>query len=104
MRGRRSASCAGRWARYHRRRMPRAPGESRALTAGKWLLAFVIVASAQALGSLPTEVLMVMSALAAVACGLVWWDGDVATSRASRLVLLALALLLGMTIVQAVPL
>lgn len=84
--------------------MPRASGESRALTAGKWLLAFVIVASALALGSLPTEVLIVMSALAALACGLVWLDGDVATSRASQLVLIALALLLGMTILQAVPL
>jgi len=84
--------------------MPRAPAESRATTVGKWLLALVIPASALALGSLPTEVLIVMSALAALSCGLLWVDRDVRTSSASRWILVALGVLLGMTILQAVPL
>jgi tetratricopeptide (TPR) repeat protein len=85
--------------------MPRPPEDSRATTAGKWLLAFVIVASALALGSVMTEVLVVMSALAAVACALLWIErDDRSSSRASQWVLVALALLLGMTVLQALPL
>lgn len=78
--------------------------ESRATSAGKWLLAAVIPASALALGSVPAAALMVVSLLAALACVLLWWDAAVPTSRASRAVLLALAVLLGMTVLQAVPL
>jgi hypothetical protein len=84
--------------------MPRVPAESRATTVGKWLLALVIPASALALGSLPTQVLIVMSVLAALSCGLLWVDRDVRTTSASRWILVALAVLLGMTILQAVPL
>ncbi len=83
-------------------RPPRA--ESRATTAGKWLFAFVILASALGLGSVLTEILVVMSALAAVACALLWMDPDVTALRSSRWVLLALAVLLGMTVLQALPL
>lgn len=51
-----------------------------------------------------TEALVVMSALAALACALLWSEPDGGTSRASRWVLIAMALLLGMTVLQAVPL
>ena len=84
--------------------MPPRPGETRSTRAGKWLLALLIPASGMALGSLPLEVLMIMSALAAVSCGLLWIERDIPTSRGSRLLLLALALLLAMTILQALPL
>jgi hypothetical protein len=85
--------------------MPRPQEESRATTAGKWLLAFVVLVSALALGSVMTEVLVVMSAFAAVACALLWTGpAGGAASRASRWVLVALALLLGMTVLQALPL
>lgn len=84
--------------------MPPAPAESRATTVGKWLLAFVIPASALALGSVPTEALIAMSILAAIACGLLWINREVATSSSSRWVLVGLAVLLGMTLLQAVPL
>jgi tetratricopeptide (TPR) repeat protein len=84
--------------------MPPGGAESRATTAGKWLLAFVVVASALALGSILTEVLLVMSCLAAVACGLLWSERSLSSSASSRWVLGALAVLLGMTVLQAVPL
>ncbi|CAN5798888.1 hypothetical protein BH11MYX4_BH11MYX4_35670 [soil metagenome] len=84
--------------------MASARTESRATAAGKWLLALVVPASAQALGSLPVEVLVAMSALAALSCGLLWMERDNPTSRASRWVLLAMAVLLAMTVVQAIPL
>jgi tetratricopeptide (TPR) repeat protein len=84
--------------------MPPPPAETRAIRAGKWLLAALVPASALALGSLPNEVLVLMSAAAALACGLLWYEHDVRTSRASRFVLLALVLLVGWTILQAVPL
>ena len=83
--------------------MRTAAAESRATTAGKWLLAVVVPSSALALGSLPTSVLVVMSALAALSCGLLWSQGDVRTSRASHWILVALVLLLGMTLLQAIP-
>lgn len=78
--------------------------ESRATTVGKWLLAAVIPASALLLGSLPPAALMAMSFLAAMACGLLWIDADLRLSRPGRFVLLAFAILLGMTIMQALPL
>jgi hypothetical protein len=81
-----------------------AHAESRATTAGKWLLVLVTPASALALGSVPPEVLVFMSFLAAIACALLWIDRDVQTSRASRWVLIALLVLLGMTVLQAMPL
>jgi tetratricopeptide (TPR) repeat protein len=78
--------------------------ESRATSVGKWLLAAVTPASALMLGSLPPAALMAMSLLAAVACGLLWIDVDLRLSRPSRFVLLALAILIGMTVLQAIPL
>lgn len=84
--------------------MAPARAESRATTAGKWLLALVILASGLALGSVLTEVLVVMSGLAAVACAMLWSSRDIGTSRANRWVLVALGVLLGMTVLQALPL
>jgi hypothetical protein len=84
--------------------MPPDQAESRATTAGKWLLAVVTPASALALGSLPTLVLLVVSIIAALACFLLWMDRDLRTTRASRGVVIALAVLLSMTVLQAVPL
>jgi tetratricopeptide (TPR) repeat protein len=84
--------------------MPRPPEESRATTLGKWLLAFVVVVSAEALGTIMTEALVVMAALAAIACGLLWTKPEGGTSRATGWVLIALALLLGLTVLQALPL
>ncbi len=46
--------------------MPPPPAESRATTAGKWLLALVVPGAAQALGSVPTEARVLMSAVAAL--------------------------------------
>ena len=83
--------------------MASARTESRATTAGKWLLALVIPASAQALGSLPVEILVTMSALASLSCGLVWMDRGSRGSRASHWVLLAMMALLAMTVAQAIP-
>jgi tetratricopeptide (TPR) repeat protein len=83
--------------------MTRAGAESRT-TAGKWLLAGVIPWSALALGSIPTEVLVITSIAAATACGLLWMDRAVEYPAASRLILAALLLLLGITVLQAVPL
>ena len=73
--------------------MPLPPAESRATRAGKWLLAFVVPASTLALGSVPAAALVVMSVLAATACALLWWDGTIATSRATRAVLIAFVVL-----------
>ncbi len=78
--------------------------ESRATTLGKWLLALVVPASALAMGSLRGEVLVVVSGLAALSCGLLWVVPPSRTSRASRWVLLAFAILLAMTVLQAIPL
>lgn len=79
--------------------------ESRAIAAGKWLFAAVVPTSALALGSIPTSVLLVMSALAALALALLASDREGWTlSTASRWVLAAFALLLAMTILQAIPL
>ncbi len=64
----------------------------------------MIPGSALALGSIPPESLVVVSAVAALACLLLWIDADVTTSRASSFVLVALALLLGMTVLQTLPL
>ncbi len=84
--------------------MPRTPEDSRAITAGKWLLAFVVPASAQALGSIPVAALLVMSAVAAVATALLWLESDVPRSSATGWVLIAFGILLGWTILQAIPL
>lgn len=84
--------------------MARPKAETRATTAGKWLLAAVVPGSALAMGSLPTEVLVVVSVVAAIACGLLWLDPPERATRASRWLLVATALLLGMTVLQAIPL
>jgi tetratricopeptide (TPR) repeat protein/O-antigen ligase len=80
------------------------PADSRAQLGGRWLLAFLVPASALALGSVPTVALIVMSSLAALACALLWMGDDVTTSRGSRWMMVALAVLLGVTVLQAVPL
>ena len=84
--------------------MPPLRAESRATTVGKWLFALVVPASALAMGSLPGEILVVMSALAALACGLLSIEPAGPPSRATRWALSALVLLLAFTILQAVPL
>ena len=84
--------------------MPRVPVEHRRTTAGKWLLAGLIPSSALGLGSLPTEVLIVMALAAALACGLLWADRGVRSSTSSRWIVAAVLLLLGATVLQAVPL
>src|SRR5437868_11253661 len=78
--------------------------ERRSTTAGKWLLAAVVPASALAIGSQLTPVLLVMSVLAAIACALLWTHPPERISRASQLVLVAFAILIGMTLLQSIPL
>ncbi len=85
--------------------MPPFRRESRAITAGKWLFAAVVPLSGLALGSIPTAVLLGMSVLAALACALLASDRQGWTfSTASKWVLAAFALLLAMTLLQAVAL
>ena len=84
--------------------MPPSDAETRATKAGKWLFAALVPASGLALGSVPPSVLVVMSILAAVACVLLWLDRDVPISRASRWVILAVALLVVATALQCLPL
>lgn len=78
--------------------------DSRAFLAGKWLLAAVVPASAMAIGSLHTPVLVAVAAAAAIACALVWTATPRRTSRASQWVLVAFGILLGATVLQAIPL
>lgn len=77
--------------------------DTRALAVGKWLLAAVVSTSGLALGSIPAEVLVVMSALSAVACALLWMAPATVPGTAGW-ILLAFALLTGMTIMQILPL
>jgi hypothetical protein len=83
--------------------MPPSRAESRATTVGKWLFALVVPASGLAMGSLPNDVLVLMSAVAALACALLSIEPAAPPSRATRWVLLAFGLLLVTTVVQAVP-
>jgi tetratricopeptide (TPR) repeat protein len=78
--------------------------ESRATIAGKWLFAAVVPLSALALGSIPAGALIVMSVLAATSCVLLWATKAEETSTAARWVTVVLALLLGVTVLQACPL
>lgn len=78
--------------------------EPRAVGVGKWLFALVVPASALAIGSVPTTVLVVVSVVAAVSCALLWSHLAVGASRSSRAVLSAMAVLVGMTALQVVPL
>jgi tetratricopeptide (TPR) repeat protein len=72
---------------------------------GRWLLAVVVPSSALALGSLLTIPLIVCALGAAVACALLWWHPPKRTPRRTApLVLVAAAVLLGATILQAIPL
>ncbi len=79
-------------------------GESRASLAGRWLFAAILPASALAIGALHTTTLIIVSALAALACGLLWSGKTVRVPRGGRWVLFALALLVGFTMLQLVPL
>jgi hypothetical protein len=78
--------------------------EPRALTAGRWLLAAVVPLSALAMGSILTQPLLVMTLLAAASSVLLWLHPPERTSRASRFVLLAMAVLCAATLLQVVPL
>jgi tetratricopeptide (TPR) repeat protein len=80
------------------------PAPHRTTTLGTWLLAAVVPASALAIGSLLTWILLVIALSAALACVLLWWEPPPRSSRASDWVLLAFAILLGMTVLQALPL
>ncbi|MCA9585975.1 MAG: hypothetical protein KC657_11510 [Myxococcales bacterium] len=72
---------------------------------GRWLLAAVVPSSALALGSLLTIPLIVCAVGAAVACALLWWHPPRRTPRRTApLVLVAAAVLLGVTVLQATPL
>lgn len=80
-------------------------GEAATTRAGRILLAVVIPASALAVGSLLPIPLVACALGSAVACALLWWDAPArAPRRAAHLVLLAAAVLVGMTILQAIPL
>ena len=83
--------------------MPPLRAESRATTVGKWLFALVVPASALALGSLPSELLVGVSSIAALACALLSIEPAGPPSRATRWILVAFGLLLLMTVAQAVP-
>lgn len=78
--------------------------ETRAVVAGKWLLAVVVASSGLALGSLLPGVLVVVSLLAAVACALLWSSPLARISRAARWAVVALVLLTVTTLLQCVPL
>ena len=71
---------------------------------GKWLLAIVVLCSALALGSLPGEVLVVMTVLAAVANTLLWMDPLERIPKAARLVLVAMTILVIASLLQIIPL
>ncbi|WP_240488695.1 O-antigen ligase family protein [Labilithrix luteola] len=78
--------------------------ETRAITVGKWLLAFVVPASALAVGSLLSSVLAAMTVVAAISCGLLWTTPPHRTSRASRWIVVALCIFIGATLLQCIPL
>lgn len=79
-------------------------GETRAIRAGKWLVAFIVPASALAIGTLHPQVLVVFALLAAIACGLLWFDAPSRLSTSSRWVLAVLVGLTAYTMFQALPL
>jgi hypothetical protein len=78
--------------------------ETRATKVGKWMLAVVVPASALALGSLLTPILIAVTLVAAVSCVLLWLDPPSRTSHASRWIVIGGAILLFATILQAIPL
>lgn len=78
--------------------------EARSTVVGKWLFCAVVIGSAQAVGSLHSEVLVVMTALAALACALLWAAPPTRLSKNSRIVMVVVALLAFATFLQAVPL
>lgn len=72
---------------------------------GRWLLALSVVASAIALGSVHTTVLALVAATAALATGLLWFDGPPMEPRPAATMIVATALLLNLhTALQLVPL
>ncbi len=56
------------------------------------------------IGSIPVEALIVVSLLAAASCVLLWLEAGGRVSRTSKWILLGFSVLLGMTLLQAVPL
>jgi tetratricopeptide (TPR) repeat protein len=84
---------------------PMAAGSrTRATTAGKWVLAIVVPASALAMGSIPPVFLLIMSGAAAAACALLWASPAERLSRTTVWLLAGIGLLLAATALQAVPL
>lgn len=72
---------------------------------GRWLLAADLLASAMALGALHTTVLAVVAVLAGAAAALLWYDAEPFRARPAAMVLVGAAVVLvGWTILQAVPL
>lgn len=71
---------------------------------GTGLLVVVVPAAALAIGSLIPRVLIAVSLLAALSCALLWVDPPRRISRSSQAVLVALAILLAATVLQAIPL
>lgn len=84
--------------------MTTARGERGPARAGRWLFGALLPLSVLALGSLLPAVLIVMAVLAAIACALLWIDPPERVSRAAKWLVVAWVLLLGFTLLQAVPL
>ncbi len=78
--------------------------ERRTTTIGKWLLALVVPGAALAIGSLLPAVLVTVTLAAAASCVLLWLEPPRRGARAGRWVLAAFAILLGATVLQAIPL
>lgn len=78
--------------------------ETRAQAVGKWLLALLVPGSAMAIGTLHAPTLIVVALLAAISCVLLWVHPPRRMSGASRWVVIAFAVLMVATILQAVPL
>lgn len=81
-----------------------ADGKTRTLLAGKWLLVATAPLSALAIGSLHTTSLIVLACLAAISAGLLWASPPTHVTRASRMMITVVALLLTITAFQMVPL
>jgi hypothetical protein len=79
-------------------------GKTRAIGTGMWLFAATVPVSVLALGSLHPIVLCVMASWAALSCSLLWMHPPNRMPRGSGTILLAFAILIGATVLQAVPL
>lgn len=72
--------------------------------AGRWLFAATVVVSVMAMGSLVPTALVVSSIGAAVSCALLWISPPHRVTSAARWLLVAWAILMVATVLQAVPL